>query len=109
MARYTESVCRICRREGAKLFLKGSRCYTKKCAFERRPTPPGQHGVRRRKVGDYGLQLREKQKVRRVYGVLLREPLNPTLPEDAHERQFPCWSVKVMIVLLNDDLMCATP
>lgn len=73
MARYTESVCRLCRREGAKLFLKGARCYSKKCAFERRPTPPGQHGVRRRKVGDYGLQLREKQKVRRVYSVLERQ------------------------------------
>ena len=73
MARYTESVCRLCRREGAKLFLKGSRCYTKKCSFERRPTPPGQHGVRRRKVGDFGLQLREKQKVRRVYSVLERQ------------------------------------
>ncbi len=73
MARYTESVCRLCRREGAKLFLKGSRCYTKKCAFERRPSPPGQHGVRRRKVGDYGVQLREKQKVRRVYAVLERQ------------------------------------
>jgi len=73
MARYTGSVCRLCRREGAKLFLKGTRCYTKKCAFERRPTPPGQHGVRRRKVGDFGLQLREKQKVRRVYGVLERQ------------------------------------
>ena len=73
MARYTESVCRLCRREGGKLFLKGSRCYTKKCAFERRPSPPGQHGVRRRKVGDYGLQLREKQKVRRVYAVLEKQ------------------------------------
>lgn len=73
MARYTASVCRLCRREGAKLFLKGTRCYSKKCAFERRPTPPGQHGVRRRKVGDYGLQLREKQKVRRVYSVLERQ------------------------------------
>ena len=73
MARYTESVCRLCRREGAKLFLKGTRCYTKKCAFERRPTPPGQHGVRRRKVGEYGMQLREKQKVRRTYGVLERQ------------------------------------
>jgi small subunit ribosomal protein S4 len=73
MARYTGSVCRICRREGAKLFLKGTRCYTKKCSFERRPSPPGQHGVRRRKVGDFGLQLREKQKVRRVYGVLERQ------------------------------------
>src|SRR5512141_3061651 len=73
MARYTDSVCRLCRREGAKLFLKGTRCYSKKCAFERRPTPPGQHGVRRRKMGDYGIQLREKQKVRRVYGVLERQ------------------------------------
>jgi small subunit ribosomal protein S4 len=73
MARYTASVCRICRREGAKLFLKGTRCYTKKCAFERRPSPPGQHGVRRRKVGEYGLQLREKQKVRKTYGILERQ------------------------------------
>jgi small subunit ribosomal protein S4 len=73
MARYTASVCRLCRREGAKLYLKGSRCYSKKCAFERRPSPPGQHGVRRRKVGDYGLQLREKQKVRRTYSVLERQ------------------------------------
>jgi small subunit ribosomal protein S4 len=73
MARYTESVCRLCRREGAKLFLKGTRCYSKKCAFERRPSPPGQHGVRRRKMGDFGIQLREKQKVRRVYSVLERQ------------------------------------
>jgi small subunit ribosomal protein S4 len=73
MARYTASVCRLCRREGAKLFLKGTRCYTKKCSFERRPTPPGQHGVRRRKMGEFGIQLREKQKVRRVYGVLERQ------------------------------------
>src|SRR5215204_1541077 len=73
MARYTDAVCRLCRREGLKLYLKGTRCYTKKCSFERRPTPPGQHGVRRRKVGDYGLQLREKQKVRRVYGVLEKQ------------------------------------
>jgi small subunit ribosomal protein S4 len=73
MARYNASVCRICRREGAKLFFKGTRCYTKKCSFERRPSPPGQHGVRRRKVGEYGLQLREKQKVRKTYGVLERQ------------------------------------
>ncbi len=73
MARYTESVCRLCRREGVKLYLKGTRCYTKKCAFERRPSPPGQHGVRRRKMGDYGIQLREKQKMRRVYAVLERQ------------------------------------
>ena len=67
MSRDTGAVCRQCRREGTKLFLKGARCYTKKCSFERRPTPPGMHAVRRRKVGDYGLQLREKQKMRRVY------------------------------------------
>lgn len=73
MARYTDSVCRLCRREGAKLYLKGARCYTKKCAFERRPTPPGQHGVRRRKPSEYGIQLREKQKIRRVYSVLERQ------------------------------------
>ena len=83
MARYTDSVCRICRREGAKLFFKGARCYTKKCSFERRPTPPGQHGVRRRKVGEYGMQLREKQKVRRTYGVLERQFRNYFLDADA--------------------------
>jgi small subunit ribosomal protein S4 len=84
MARYTESVCRLCRREGAKLFLKGTRCYTKKCSFERRPTPPGQHGVRRRKMGDYGIQLREKQKVRRVYGVLERQFRNYYRVAESH-------------------------
>src|SRR5436309_210352 len=84
MARYTESVCRLCRREGAKLFLKGTRCYTKKCSFERRPTPPGQHGVRRRKVGEYGLQLREKQKVRRTYGVLERQFRNYFVDAENH-------------------------
>ena len=73
MARYTDPVCRICRREGTKLFLKGTRCYSKKCSFERRAAPPGQHGVRRRKVGDYGMQLREKQKIRRIYSVLERQ------------------------------------
>ena len=73
MARYNGPVCRLCRREGMKLFLKGSRCYTKKCGFERRPTPPGQHIVRRRKVSEYGVQLREKQKIRRVYSVLERQ------------------------------------
>ena len=73
MARYTASVCRLCRREGAKLFLKGTRCYTKKCAIERRPTPPGQHAMRRRKTSEYGVQLREKQKVRRTYYVMERQ------------------------------------
>ena len=71
MARYTGPVCRLCRREGIKLFLKSERCYTSKCALERRATIPGQHGQGRRgKVSDYGLHLREKQKTRRIYGVL---------------------------------------
>jgi small subunit ribosomal protein S4 len=71
MARYTGSVCRLCRREGAKLFLKGDRCYSGKCAFIKRPTPPGeQKKGRRSKVSEYGLQLREKQKVKRAYGML---------------------------------------
>ena len=74
MARYTEASCRQCRREGMKLYLKGERCYsTNKCAFERRPTPPGQHGKRRTKLSEYGLQLREKQKVKRIYGVLVKQ------------------------------------
>ena len=73
MARYTEPVCRICRREGLKLFLKGTRCYTRKCSFERRATPPGMAQVRRRKVSEFGLQLREKQKVRKSYSVMERQ------------------------------------
>ena len=74
MSRYRGPVSRLCRREGMKLYLKGAKCYTKKCPFERRPTPPGQHSMRRRKVSEYGVQLREKQKMRRIYSV--------------HERQF---------------------
>jgi len=70
MARYTDAVCRLCRREGQKLFLKGDRCYTDKCAADRRPYPPGQHGQGRTKTSEYGLQLREKQKARRYYGIL---------------------------------------
>ncbi len=74
MARYTDASCRLCRRENLKLFLKGDRCYGDKCAFERRPYPPGQHGQRRGgKYSDYQLQLREKQKVKRIYGVLERQ------------------------------------
>lgn len=69
MSRYSGPVCRQCRRENAKLFLKGDRCYTDKCALERRNYAPGQHGQRRGKVSDYGLQLREKQKVKRTYGL----------------------------------------
>ena len=70
MARYTDAVCRLCRREGQKLFLKGDRCYTDKCAADRRPYPPGQHGQGRAKTSEYGLQLREKQKAKRYYGIL---------------------------------------
>jgi len=73
LARYRGSVCRLCRREGTKLFLKGERCYTDKCAIDRRPYAPGQHGQGRKKVSEYGLQLREKQKVRRIYGVNERQ------------------------------------
>jgi small subunit ribosomal protein S4 len=70
VARYTGAVCRLCRREGLKLFLKGERCYTDKCAIERRNYPPGQHGQARPKFSEYSIQLREKQKLRRIYGVL---------------------------------------
>jgi small subunit ribosomal protein S4 len=74
VANYHGPVCRFCRREGAKLYLKGERCYTPKCAIERRAVPPGQHGqARRRKASDYGLQLRAKQKARRTYGLLEKQ------------------------------------
>lgn len=74
MGRYTDSVCRQCRREGEKLFLKGDRCYSEKCSVERRPYAPGMHGQgRRQKLSEYGLQLREKQKMRRTYGVLEKQ------------------------------------
>ncbi|MGC9333195.1 MAG: 30S ribosomal protein S4 [Anaerolineae bacterium] len=76
MARHTDAVCKLCRREGEKLFLKGERCLSPKCAMERRPYPPGSHGRQaqfRRKVSDYGLQLRAKQKARRIYGVMERQ------------------------------------
>ena len=69
MARYTGAVCRLCRREGMKLYLKGDRCYSDKCAFVTKQTAPGQHGTSRKKVSEYGTQLREKQKVKRIYGV----------------------------------------
>ena len=76
MARYTGPVCRLCRREGTKLFLKGERCMTGKCAIDRRSTAPGQHGAANKKVREYGMQLREKQKTRRYYGVLERQFAN---------------------------------
>lgn len=70
MAKYTDAKCRLCRREGAKLNLKGAKCASAKCPFEKRPVAPGQHGAGRKKVSEYGLQLREKQKTKRIYGVL---------------------------------------
>lgn len=73
MARYTDAVCRLCRREGVKLYLKGDRCYSDKCAIDRKGYAPGQHGQSRKKVSEYGLQLREKQKARRIYGVLEKQ------------------------------------
>lgn len=74
MARYTDSVCRMCRREGTKLFLKGEKCFSSKCAQQNRPTPPGQHGqARQRKASEYGMQLREKQKARRAYGLVEKQ------------------------------------
>jgi small subunit ribosomal protein S4 len=73
LAKYNDSKCRLCRREGTKLMIKGSRCHTDKCAFDRRPYAPGQHGRARKKASDYAVQLREKQKVRRIYGILERQ------------------------------------
>jgi len=85
MARYTEAVCRLCRREGVKLFLKGTRCHTDKCSIQRRAYPPGQHGMARQKVTEYGVQLREKQRLKRVYGVLERQ-LRKTFREAARQQ-----------------------
>jgi len=73
LARYTGPVCRLCRREGEKLFLKGEKCFGSKCAIENRPTPPGQHGAKRGRLSDYATQLREKQKLRRIYGLLEKQ------------------------------------
>jgi small subunit ribosomal protein S4 len=73
LARYTESACRLCRREGEKLFLKGKRCYSDKCGFDRRSYAPGQHGQKRPRVTNFGIQLREKQKVKRMYGLMEKQ------------------------------------
>ena len=85
MARYTDANCRLCRREGQKLFLKGERCYSSKCAIEKRNFPPGQHGQGRKKTYDYGLQLREKQKTKRFYGMQEKQFRN--LFDKAERRQ----------------------
>ena len=85
MARYIGPVCRLCRREGMKLFLKGSKCDTAKCTFEKRSAPPGQHGARRSKLSEYGIQLREKQKLRRMWGMLERQFRN-TFESATHKK-----------------------
>ena len=90
MARYRDSVCRLCRREAQKLFLKGDRCYSEKCAVEKRNYPPGQHGHGRPRFSDFGVQLREKQKVKRMYGLLegqfARTAHTASLPQEVFRR-----------------------
>lgn len=97
MARYTDSVCTLCRSEGVKLFLKGSRCFTTKCAIERRRYGPGQHGQDRKKQSEYALQLREKQKLRRTYMVLER-PFASYMEEAAAQKKVPT-GLKLMQLL----------
>ena len=106
MARYLGPTCKLARREGTDLFLKsGSKPLESKCKLQ---VPPGGiKGERRQRLSDYGMQLREKQKLRRMYGVLLREPRKPQPPEVAQDSVLPCRSVIVMIVLLNDACTCA--
>lgn len=107
MARYRGPVCRLCRREGMKLFLKGERCYKEKCAIERRNVPPGQHGAgRRRKVRAYGLQLREKQKVRRIYG-MLEGPFRRTFAEATRKRGVTGENLLQMLELRLDSVVCS--
>jgi len=105
MARYTESVCRMCRREGVKLFLKGDRCFSAKCALNKRPTPPGQHGASRKKVSEYGLQLREKQKMRRAYG-LLEKQFRDTFNRASEVRNMPTGEALLMLLELRLDSVC---
>ncbi|MBL8692959.1 MAG: 30S ribosomal protein S4 [Planctomycetes bacterium] len=97
MGRFTGNVCKLCRREGMKLFLKGQRCFTNKCAVEKRDYPPGEHSARRSKVSEYGLQLREKQKLKRIYGLYER---NFRLVFSRAERQ-PGNTGEAMLVLLE--------
>jgi len=88
LARYTDSVCKLCRNEGTKLYLKGSRCYTTKCAIERRRYGPGQHGQDRKKLSEFATQLREKQKVRRFYGVLEKQ-FSAYMEEASRQKKVP--------------------
>jgi len=107
VARYRGPVCRLCRREGMKLFLKGERCYKEKCAIERRNMPPGQHGAaRRRKVRAYGLQLREKQKLRRIYG-LLEGQFRRTFAEAARRKGVTGETLLQLLELRLDNVVCS--
>ena len=103
MAKYTDAKCRQCRREGCKLFLKGERCTSGKCAIDRRPVVPGQHGAARKKVTEYGLQLREKQKVRRAYGMLERQFAN-LYEEAARSKQQTGLALLQMLELRLDNV-----
>ncbi len=105
MARHTGPVCKLCRREGEKLFLKGSRCVTVKCSFEKKSYAPGQHGVSQRvKLSEYGIQLREKQKVRRIYGILEKQFRNYFAKcrsvKRCYRRKSPASYWKVVLIIL---------
>ena len=105
MARYNDAVCRLCRRNGEKLFLKGERCLSPKCAIERRNYPPGEHGRRRRRrPSDYAIQLREKQKVKRVYGVLERQFRN-YFAEAARQRGITGETLRTQLELRRDNVV----
>jgi small subunit ribosomal protein S4 len=105
MARYTGSVCRLCRREGTKLFLKGDRCYSGKCSVAKRQTPPGMHGVSRKKVSEYGMQLREKQKIRRTYG-LMESQFAATFDRASRVRDMPTGEAMLQLLELRLDNVC---
>jgi small subunit ribosomal protein S4 len=104
MARYTDAACRLCRRESQKLFLKGERCYSPKCSLERRNYPPGQHGQGRKKTSDYGLQLREKQKAKRFYG-LLEKQFHNTFLKAARKRGITGDNLLVMLETRLDNVV----
>jgi small subunit ribosomal protein S4 len=104
MARYTDAVCRLCRRESQKLFLKGERCYSPKCSLERRNYAPGQHGQGRKKTSDYGLQLREKQKAKRFYG-LLEKQFHNTFLKAARKRGITGDNLLVMLETRLDNVV----
>ena len=104
MARYTGPACRLCRREGKKLFLKGDRCLTGKCSIDRRPTAPGQHGAARKKEGEYGMQLREKQKAKFIYGVL-EKPFRNYYKKAERQKGMTGENLMIMLELRLDNVL----